>query len=56
MAYLPGNMTRVKVKVVGDLNIDSVGDEGVLWKTTEADDITERVHPENPASRKKQGD
>ncbi len=49
-------MTRVKVKVVGDLNIDSVGGDGVLWKTTEADDIAERGHPENPVSRKEKGD
>lgn len=31
LAYIPGNVTRVKVKAVGDLNWKHLQMEGVIW-------------------------
>ena len=34
LAYLPGNVTRVKVKVVGDL-LEEENTEAVIWTLTQ---------------------
>ena len=53
---LPGNMTKVQVKVVGDLNVDSLGEEGVVWTSAEKQDLTEHCGHDHPVSRKGKGD
>ncbi len=49
-------MTKVKVKVVGDLNVDGLGEEGVVWTSAEGQDITEHCGHDHAVSRKEIGD